>query len=718
MPTHVVIVIPTYNERNNILGLIEAIKKQKKYLPKKMTYSLLIVDDSSPDGTGDVVRMLAKRYANVYLLQGRKRGLGVAYIRGFRYAMNHMAADIVIQMDADLSHNPGDIPRLLSSISKDTNFVIGSRYVTGGAVDKEWPLRRRINSSVANFLARHIAGIKGVDDCTSGFRAIQASFLKKIDLQAVGATGYSFQMNLLHAACRAGAVVAEVPITFADRTEGHSKMRLYDILEFVVNAFHIRLNQWRESLKNRLVPYAGPSRHFDYIILVSIILISGTLFTTLILTGAMTPKTAAFSLFALFSLLITIQSGFTLWGMIYSWEEPERVEANKSPRVFQRPQFSFSVLLPALHEEAVIGETIRAIATTDYPESLKEILVICRADDTGTITAARETIAKLGKDNIHVLISNEMPKNKPDKLNFGLKHATKDVVCIFDAEDSPHQDIFRIVNTVMTNEEADVVQSGVQLTNFRSHWFSTLNVLEYYFWFKSVLHLFSRQQVIPLGGNTVFFKHEWLKKVGGWDADCLTEDADIGIKLSVAGAKIRIIYDELHATQEETPSDVTSFIKQRTRWNQGFLQIFKKFEWSKLPNFSQRMLITYILIWPEIQAAMFVYIILSIVMIFTVKLPIILALVSTLPLYILFMHFIILNIGLYEFTKSYQMRYPWWMPLKIVATFIPFQLLLGFSAFRAVFRELRQQHSWEKTTHVNAHRTAQEPIRSSLAPSH
>ena len=102
----------------------------------------------------------------------------------------------------------------------------------------------------------------------------------------------------------------------------------------------------------------------------------------------------------------------------------------------------------------------------------------------------------------------------------------------------------KIINTVFKRDQVDVVQSGVQLINFRSRWFSALNVLEYFFWFKSVLHLFGRMGTILLGGNTVFFKREWLNRIGGWDADCLTEDADAGLRLSVAGAKIKIIYDE------------------------------------------------------------------------------------------------------------------------------------------------------------------------------
>ncbi len=500
---------------------------------------------------------------------------------------------------------------------------------------------------------------------------------------------------MLHAGMAVGGAVTELPIQFVDRTAGVSKMRLYDIVEFLGNILRL-------SIRNRH-PLTYAKQHVVGLVLGSVAVILLFL-TSLLVFGVASIKTVAIGIFLVVSLSITVQSFFTLMSMLYAWNEPKRTAKNRSPKLLFPPKHSFTALIPALHEEQVIGDTIRAVAQIEYPESLKEILVICRADDEGTIAAAKKEIAALDRTNIRVIIPDVTPRNKPDKLNYALQFATKEVVCVFDAEDAPHRDLYQIVNTVMVRDGADVVQSGVQLVNFQSSWFSTLNVLEYFFWFKSVLHFFAQKQVIPLGGNTVFFKKTWLDRLGGWDANCLTEDADMGIALSSAGARIRIIYDEEHATQEETPPTLASFIKQRTRWNQGFIQVFKKKQWKKLPLLSQRLLVGYILIWPEIQAALFVYALLSLVMIFTVKLPIVVTMVSLLPCYILLMHFILLNVGLYEFTKKYAARYPVWMPLKIAVTFIPFQFLLGLSAIRAVYREMRKQTSWEKTEHTGAHR--------------
>jgi cellulose synthase/poly-beta-1,6-N-acetylglucosamine synthase-like glycosyltransferase len=257
----------------------------------------------------------------------------------------------------------------------------------------------------------------------------------------------------------------------------------------------------------------------------------------------------------------------------------------------------------------------------------------------------------------------------------------------------------------MLSNDVDVVQSGVQLMNFDTNWYSMYNVLEYYFWFKSVLHFFAKNGVVPLGGNTVFFKRKYLNHVGGWDEACLTEDADIGMRLSLAGAKMKIVYDEIHATREETPPTVWEFVKQRTRWDQGFMQVIGKLDWARLPSFKQKFLAIYALGWVVAQGFLFLIIPFSIYIGMTTKMHPGLSILTNLPMYSLLVIFIILNIGLYEFTKSYGLKYSWTTPFKMLIYYIPFQLLLGFSALRAMWRQIAGQVSWEKTTHLNIARS-------------
>ncbi len=693
---HVVIVVPTYNEKDNIEQLITEIQSQVRYL-HNAKLSILVVDDGSPDGTASIVMKLAKKYKNMYLLRGRKQGLGNAYIRGFKYAMRYMHADIVFEMDADLSHDPAMISFFVYEIQKGSDFVIGSRYIDGGSIPGNWPLIRKLNSQWGNLFARHVAGLGKIKDCTSGYRAIRTSLLKRINLNNLMSKGYAFQIDLLHKAIKSNARIKEIPIQFTDRVFGNSKLRKQDIIEFIANSFLIR---------------------FPFLAHIGMIFVAGCIAITAFILG----NFAALTLFGLrdagmintqsmisvaivsLSALMIWQSVFSIYLMIYGWEDVERIQKEKPPEKFLKPKYSFTALLPVRHEEHVIGDTIRAIAAIDYPESLKELLVIVRSDDHKTREKAERTIARLNKPNVKLLIFGDMPINKPHSLNIGLRHATKDVVTVFDAEDQPSRGIYNLVNTEMTLRGFDVLQSGVQLMNFRSKWFSSLNVLEYFFWFKSSLHYFAKQGIIPLGGNTVFFKRNLLNKIGGWDEDCLTEDADIGIRLSARGARIGVVYDERHTTQEETPHSLESFIKQRTRWNQGFIQIFLKGEWLNLPKASQRFLAAYILLIPQLQAFFFLMLPVSIFMAFVLDLPVVFAMITIVPLLLLILQLIAYNVGLFEFTKGYSLKYPFWIPLKVLYTFYPFQIILGFSAMRAIYRLAVGQDSWEKTLHLNAHR--------------
>lgn len=410
-------------------------------------------------------------------------------------------------------------------------------------------------------------------------------------------------------------------------------------------------------------------------------------------------------LIILFASFLTIQSIFTLFWMLYAWEDPEEAAEHRSPNNFTYPQYSFTALIPARHEAQVIDDTIRTVHNINYPSQLKETIVLCRSDDTATINQALATIRRLNAYNTRVEIFDGFPINKPYALNKGLQVARNQVVAVFDAEDEPHRDIYNVVNTVMATKQADVVQSGVQLMNYRTKWFSALNCMEYFFWFKSGLHFFSKVgRATPLGGNTVFFKKDYLKKVNGWDDQCLTEDADIGFRLVAAGARIKVVYDEQHATREETPSDVVSFIKQRTRWNQGFLQILGKGSWWKLPTIRQKAIALYILLSPAIQAGMLLYIPVALYLAFTIKLPVVLSLFTIVPLMLFALQIVALCVGMYEFTRAYKLPFPLLIPFKILLTFYPYQLLLMVAAFRATYRFIFNVNGWEKTFHINAHR--------------
>ena len=218
----VAVIIPTYNERDNIESIVTKVRTAA------LDVDVLIVDDNSPDGTGEIADKLAASDARVHVLhRPGKSGLGTAYIAGFGWALE-AGYDVMVEMDADGSHDPGDLPRMLTAL-ESADLVIGSRYVPGGTV-VNWPKRREALSRSANIYVRLMLGI-GVRDATGGYRAYRAQTLREIRLGEVDSQGYCFQIDLTLRTIEAGRKVVEVPITFTERARGASKMSRSIVLE-------------------------------------------------------------------------------------------------------------------------------------------------------------------------------------------------------------------------------------------------------------------------------------------------------------------------------------------------------------------------------------------------------------------------------------------------------------------------------------------------------
>lgn len=241
----IVVIVPTYQEKENIGPLILSLQNQASKIYHQL--HILVVDDNSPDGTAEEVKKEIGKVRggrkNVHLLTGRKKGLGAAYGRGIKFALGELSADVIINMDADFSHKPKDVPRLIAEIEKGADFVIGSRYVRGGKVPEGWNFFRQANSRWGNRFARYIVGIDNVKDCTAGFRAIKKEVLEEINLDSLKVRGYSFQMNLLYKSYMNGAKIKEIPVEFVERERGHTKLGPSDILEFMISSFILRVQR-------------------------------------------------------------------------------------------------------------------------------------------------------------------------------------------------------------------------------------------------------------------------------------------------------------------------------------------------------------------------------------------------------------------------------------------------------------------------------------------
>lgn len=225
------VVIPTYNERENIVELIQRILEMSRF-------RVLVVDDNSPDGTADLVAKLATDEPRVgLLLRSEKRGLGSAYVAGFRRALVEGAA-FICEMDADFSHDPSYLPHLLEAAETRYDLALGSRYVPGGGTT-DWGIVRQLISRGGNLYARAILGLP-VMDATGGFRCYRRRVLETINLDDIQSNGYAFQIELVYRTMRAGFRIGELPIVFPDRRVGRSKMSKRIVLEALINVWRLR----------------------------------------------------------------------------------------------------------------------------------------------------------------------------------------------------------------------------------------------------------------------------------------------------------------------------------------------------------------------------------------------------------------------------------------------------------------------------------------------
>ena len=239
-----IVIIPTYNERENVEAIIDAVFQLHQ------NFHVLVIDDSSPDGTADLVRTIQDRYKGLFLEERKgKLGLGTAYIHGFRWALQR-GYRYICEMDADFSHNPKDLQRLVDACVNGADVAVGSRYVRGGKIEN-WPLDRHIYSRGGSFYTRMITWMP-VRDSTAGFVCYRREVLETINLDQIKFVGYAFQIEMKFAAWKLGFRIAEVPITFIDRKLGVSKMNKGIIKEGVLGVLTIQWNSLFKSYRKKL----------------------------------------------------------------------------------------------------------------------------------------------------------------------------------------------------------------------------------------------------------------------------------------------------------------------------------------------------------------------------------------------------------------------------------------------------------------------------------
>ncbi len=254
---NITVILPTYNEKANIKKLIPLLIEEIFPKIKNHTLNILVVDDKSPDGTANAVSEFSQKWKNIKLLTGDKNGLGSAYTRGMKYAMDHLKADAIVEIDSDFQHDPFDIPRLIAKMDEGYDHVIGSRYIKGGAIPKEWGLHRKIISRVGGLFAQLVLWTRNIHDMTSGFKLTKTSYLKRVDLDNLYSQYYAYKLHILYEIIKLKAKIAEVPIIFYERQEGSSKITSKDLFDSFRVVLKLRMMRSKRFIKFLIVGGTG-----------------------------------------------------------------------------------------------------------------------------------------------------------------------------------------------------------------------------------------------------------------------------------------------------------------------------------------------------------------------------------------------------------------------------------------------------------------------------
>jgi cellulose synthase/poly-beta-1,6-N-acetylglucosamine synthase-like glycosyltransferase len=398
-----------------------------------------------------------------------------------------------------------------------------------------------------------------------------------------------------------------------------------------------------------------------------------------------------------FMIFVAVSS---MWLSLYAWHTPENMQSAGFGEPLE-PKHGFSVIVPVRGAGInIVGPTISALVAQDHPDI--EIVMVVSGDDDEATRASAEALRDRYPDLVQVAYAYGK-KNKPLALMAALPYTSKEFVGIIDAESIASPKLKRMIDSTLQRTGADIVQGGVQLMNYRDSWYSLINCMEYYRWFKSRLRWHALRNFITLGGNSLVFRRDALVAVGGWDTNNLAEDCEIGVRMSVAGYKVAVAYDPEHVTRESTPDSMRRLVKQRRRWMQGFLQTYRKGVWRELDTWRMRALARYTLLMPLAQAVFGLLLPLSIAAALWLNVPTVLALFTFVPLAAFLVTLGADMVALQEFGKDFGLKVGLRDHARLVLGTFPYQFLLSIAAVGAVVRQIRGQDNWELTVQAGQH---------------
>ncbi len=704
------IVIPAWNERDNVRALIES--ADKALSSHNIKYELIFVDDHSTDDTVKILKKLSEDYPiSIYAKEG-ERGKARSLVQGFKYCQY----DRIVILDADMQYSPEYIPEMVKKMDSGFDIVVADR------VNHETNFIRQFFSKAFFMLfVRILHGLKV--DSQSGLKIFHKNVLDHVELSA---TGWEFDLEFLVHARLAGFKIGSIPIVFSPRQGGQTKVNIFKAsLQIGLSAVRLKFDK-HPVLPIHRAGTQGSGKGFKYkgaefihhsdlhhsetalkrfggrqieiiiaFTLVYILLLALNWHRTLLVTlGAITFLYFADLLFNLF----LIYRSFT--------KNPEIKISDKM--VDDRPESSwpkYTVFCPLYKEWQVVPQFVSAMSKLDYPKDKLEVVLLLEQDD-------RETIAKTAEFDLPsyvsvVVVPHSMPKTKPKALNYGLMKAKGEYIVVYDAEDVP--DAKQLKKAVVAFEQLGgntiCVQAKLNFYNPHQNILTRVFTAEYSLWFDLVLPgLQSINGPIPLGGTSNHFRTKDVIKLKGWDAFNVTEDCDLGIRLAKEGYKTAIIES---TTLEEANSHFWNWYSQRSRWIKGYIQTYLVHmrEPSKFTKNSKHYhLLAFQFVVGGKILSMFVNPLMWCITIayFTFRsqtAPFIESLFPSVILYIGVFSFVFGNfLYLYYYMIACAKRGHYDL-IKYVFLVPFYWLMMSFASWRAVYEMVVKPHYWAKTLH-------------------
>ncbi|HXS15089.1 MAG TPA: glycosyltransferase, partial [Candidatus Saccharimonadales bacterium] len=705
------IIIPVWNEEKNIIPLVERIHTAFKR--KNEQYEIIFVDDHSTDNTQSEINKILRKYPIVFLVKQGRKGKAYSLFEGLQSASFPYVACI----DADLQYPPEAIIPMLQKLENGSDIVVANRIN-----QKISPLRKFTSTSFRNLFGKTLFGLDC--DIQSGLKVFRKNLVTLLDYHP--SSGWTFDLEFLHLAQQAGFQIDSFDITFEERLSGRSKVSfLTTSVEIGFNALQVKskslspvpiLPIYPKTMRGAGVRYKMhkyithttlPHAHSAIITFTSRQRIFASFIVTIILLGFFTqPLLTIQILIGTLSFVYFTDVLFNLFLILKSLHFPQEIITTKKEidNLNKKSLPIYSILCPLYKEAHIIPQFLDAIKKLDYPKNKLDVMLLLEEDDTRSL----QSIKKMELPGFvrTIVVPHSFPKTKPKACNYGLSFAKGTYLVIYDAEDMP--DPLQLKKALIGFQKAGrhvvCLQAMLNYYNPHQNLLTRFFTAEYSLWFDVTLTgLQAANTSIPLGGTSNHFRTEDIRKLEGWDPFNVTEDADLGMRLFKRGFKTAIIDS---VTLEEANSNVSNWIRQRSRWIKGYMQTYlvhtREAFGMKNKNLWHAFLfqltiggkIAFILINPLLWIATISYFVLNKFVGPTIE--------SLYPTTIFYVAAFSLTAGNFLFLYYYMIgcaKREQWSLIKYVY-FVPFYwLLISCAGFVALYQLIFKPHYWEKTIH-------------------